>query len=146
MTKERRKIILIFSLLNISLIFSVLLFCVFFTPKDIVENGKTYTCIFQSLFNIYCPGCGGTRSIGYLLSFDLKKAFVFYPPIFIGIFLVFYFDIILFISFKKNTLSLLGRFKYFEFLLIPLSIILTFFIRNIFLHFGIDFLGDILKQ
>ena len=144
MTKERRKIFLIFTLLNFGLLLSTFVFCVIFNPKSIIESGKTYTCVFQELFNIYCPGCGGTRSVGYLLSFDFKNAFLFYPPIFVALLLILYFDILLLISFKKNNLSLIGKFKYFEFLLIPISIILTFALRNVFLYFGIDFLGDII--
>jgi hypothetical protein len=144
MTKERRKVLFIFILINTALLLSTFVFCVVFNPKSIIESGKTYTCVFQKLFNIYCPGCGGTRSVGYLLSLDFKNAFLFYPPIFVGILLILYFDILLLISFKKNTLSLLGKFKYFEFLLIPISIILTFALRNVFLYFGIDFLGDII--
>ena len=146
MTKERRRIVFIFSLLNLILISSTIVFCVVFDPKNILEKGKTYTCVFQKFFDLYCPGCGGTRSLGYLFELDLKNSFIFYPPIFVGIFLVLYFDFLLLFSFKKNNLSPLGRFKYFEVLLIPLSIIITFLIRNLFLYFGIDFLGDILSR
>ncbi len=145
MTKERRKIVFIFFIFNLILFLFTFVFCAIFDPKGIIENGKTYTCVFQKLFNFYCPGCGGTRSLGYLFSFDLKNAFIFYPPIFVGIFLIFYFDVLLLFSFKKNSLSLIGRFKYIEFILIPISIILTFLIRNALLYFGIDFIGDILK-
>ena len=145
MTKERRKILFIFVFLNTLLLLSTIVFCAVFKPQDVIENGNRYTCIFQKIFNIYCPGCGGTRSVGYLLSFDFKNAFLFYPPIFVGIFLVLYFDVLLMISFKKSTLSLIGKFNFFEFILIPLSIILTFIVRNLCLYFGFDFIGDILR-
>ena len=143
-TKNRRKIILIFSLFNSLIILSTALFCIVFKPENIIENGKTYTCIFQKLFNFYCPGCGGTRSLAYLLSFDFKNSFLYYPPIIIGLLLVFYFNIILIFAFKKNSLSIINRFDFLEFLIIPISVFLTFFIRNILLLFGIDFIGDIL--
>ena len=144
MSKERRRIFFIFLFLNLSVIASTFIFSLIFNPKSVVENGPSYTCIFQKLFNFYCPACGGTRSLGYLFKLDIKNAFISYPPIFVGIFLILYFDILLLISFKKDTLSPLFKFKFFEVLLIPISIILTFLIRNVLLYFGIDFLGDIL--
>ncbi len=144
MTRERRKIILIFTLLNSLLLLFTLSFYFVFNPNDVIENGKNYTCIFQKLFNIYCPGCGGTRSLGYLFSFDLKESFIYYPPIFVGIFLILWVEILLLISFKKSSFEPIKKHKYFEFLLIPISIILTFLVRNILLYYGIDVIGDFL--
>lgn len=144
MTAERRKIVLIFSFLNASIILSVLLFCLYFEPEKIIEKGGSYTCVFQNLLGIYCPACGGTRSLGYLFSFDLVNSFIHYPPILIGIFLILFVDFMLIKSYFKNSLEPLNRHKYFEFLLIPISIILTFLTRNILLCFGIDVLKDIL--
>ena len=36
-------------------------------------------CIFQSLFNIPCPGCGMTRAYLAVLRMDFKQAFLYHP-------------------------------------------------------------------
>ena len=144
MTRERRKTIFIFSILNLSVLLFSFLFFIIFKPLNIIERGKSYTCVFQSLFGLYCPGCGGTRSIAYLLRFDFLNSFIFYPPLFVFIFLYIFINFILIKSFKDNSTEALSKRRFFEFLLIPISIILTFLIRNIFLFFGLDLLGDIL--
>ncbi|MBQ7332986.1 MAG: DUF2752 domain-containing protein [Clostridia bacterium] len=144
MTHERRKIIFFFIVFNFLLLLFTLFFCFFFSPNDVIENGKNYTCVFQKIFNIYCPGCGGTRSLGYLLSFDFKNSFIYFPPIFVGIFLILWMEILFIISIKKNSFEPIKNHKYFEFLLIPISIMLTFLVRNVFLFFGIDLIGDFL--
>ena len=146
MSKNRKRIILYFSLLNITSLIAAILFSLIFKPKELIQNGGKSTCIFQKLFNFYCPGCGGTRSFGYLLSFDFINSFLFYPPILIGLFLIIFVDILFIFSFKKDSLEPIKKHKYFEFLLIPVSIILTFLIRNLLLFLGIDFIGDFIKN
>ena len=144
MTKERKKILFIFILMNSLILISTLVFCAVFKPIEIIESGVKSDCVFQKLFNRYCPGCGGTRSLGFLLSFDILNSFIYYPPILAGSFLIAFINVLLIISFKRDTLSLIEKRKYFEFLLIPITIILTFLIRNLLLRFGIDYIGDII--
>ena len=142
MTRERKRILLFLFVLDFSLIAFTLLFTVFFNPLEIIEKGTESSCIFQKLYGIYCPGCGGTRAVGYLLSFDLLNSFLHYPPLFVGIFLLIWLNSLFIYSFKKNSFYYIKKHKYYEFLLIPISILGLFFIRNILLHFGIDTLGD----
>lgn len=144
MTDKRKRIIFIFTLFNSLILLFTIGFCLIFEPKSVLENSPSYTCLFQKRFGIYCPGCGGTRSLAYLLSFDFINSFIYYPPNIIGLLLIIYFNILLIISLKKDSLSLLGKHRYFEFLIIPVSILLNFVIRNALLYFGIDFIGDIL--
>lgn len=37
-------------------------------------------CVFHSLTGLYCPGCGGTRAVRYLLHGQLGKS-LFYNPV-----------------------------------------------------------------
>ena len=46
-------------------------------------------CRFSQTFHLYCPGCGGTRSVKHLLHFDLVRSFLSHPiPIYAGILLL----------------------------------------------------------
>ncbi len=36
-------------------------------------------CMFHLLTGLYCPGCGGTRAVRYLLRGDLVQSFVYHP-------------------------------------------------------------------
>ncbi len=145
MSEQRRKILIYFLVLNISIIAFSIAFVLAFDPKTIIEKDYHSTCVFQKVLGIYCPGCGGTRAVGYLFSFDILKSFLFYPPLFVGIFLVFYIDFLFIFSFIKNTLFYIQKHKFYEFISIPIAIILVFSIRNILLFFGIDYLGDFTK-
>ena len=144
MTKERKKLLFIFILLNGLSIISTLVFCFIFKPLTLLGGGEKSTCVFQKLFGFYCPGCGGTRSLAYLLTFDFVSSFVFYPPILIGISLIIFTDFIIFKAFLKNNFNIVSKRKWREFLLIPASIILNFIFKNTLLYFNIDLLGDFL--
>lgn len=36
-------------------------------------------CLFQLVTGLYCPGCGGTRAVMYLLHGDLVNSFIYHP-------------------------------------------------------------------
>lgn len=37
------------------------------------------SCLFHRLTGVYCPGCGGTRAIGYLLGGHVLKSIQYHP-------------------------------------------------------------------
>ena len=51
-------------------------------------------CLFLLFFGMYCPGCGGTRSVTALLHGHLLQALWYHPlvPYMIGIYLVYMFS------------------------------------------------------
>ncbi len=144
-TDERKKAALYLALINGSLLLVTLVFSLIFEPTRLIEGNPSYTCYTQRVVGIYCPGCGGTRALGYLLRFDLISVLKYYPPILVGLGLIIYIDIILVRCFIKRDLSIMKKHKYYEFLLIPASILLLFVVRNILLAAGIDYIGDIIK-
>lgn len=40
---------------------------------------KVPPCLFHTLTGLYCPGCGGTRALSYMLSGHLIKSFYHHP-------------------------------------------------------------------
>ena len=91
---------------------------------------------------LYCPACGGTRAMWYLLHFDLLHSFIYNPFVPILAAIVLYCDVRALVSFIK------GRNKFFylseKLTWILVGSLLTFWIiRNILLvFFGYDPIGD----
>lgn len=138
---NNKKSVIWFSVINISIILFAIIYTLIFTfEKDLIMDGE---CKFQSLFHLYCPGCGGSRSLKAFLSFDFLKSFILYPPLIISFICILCFDIRFLINIRKSNSKKASLHLYF--ILIPVSIILTFIIRNLLLIcFGIDTVGDFL--
>ena len=45
----------------------------------IVPRLQGYTCVVYRLFGIYCPGCGGTRAVRFLLQGHVLKSLYYHP-------------------------------------------------------------------
>lgn len=44
-----------------------------------------FTCIFNKVTRLPCPGCGGTRSVRALLRGEILKSIYDYPPLIYGV-------------------------------------------------------------
>lgn len=97
-------------------------------------------CIVFRELGIYCPGCGGTRSLIFLLRLDFLNSFLSYPPLIFSLFLIICCDILALLSIIKKDLKYIKLFKTEYFLIIPVIIVLNFFIRIILLFNGVDFM------
>lgn len=40
-----------------------------------------FPCLFQLLTGLYCPGCGGTRAVKYLLQGQIVKSIQYHPVV-----------------------------------------------------------------
>ena len=125
-------------LLSVSIIYGII------TSAAMDEGREAVECYFKHTFLMYCPGCGGSRSLVYLLRFDIIRSFMYFPALPISALLILDVDIRAVISFVKNSFEPLKNFKVNSILIIPAVIIFTFILRNVLLlAFGIDLLGDI---
>ena len=106
--------------------------------KDIVG------CAMKRLFFIYCPGCGGSRSLLHLFRLDFISAFKLYPPMAVLLFFLIDIEVRALLSIVKDKPRYLASFKLSSLLIIPAVLLLHFFIRNLLLvEFGIDPIGDL---
>ncbi len=144
MSKTRKQILLLILLPNL-LLLAVSLVYGHITEKAMAAGEEAVSCVFKNNMHLYCPGCGGSRSLVYLLDFNLFKSFVFYPALPISLLFILDIDLRAFISFVKNDPRPLHSFNTKFLIIIPIVIIITFITRNVALvAFGIDILGDIL--
>jgi len=83
---------------NISI--SILVILLLYIYKFInIKYGFGIKCIFNEITGLYCPGCGITRLIFYILEFDFYKAFRSNCLVFIYLII----SCLLFIDYKINN-------------------------------------------
>lgn len=140
----RRKIAL-FLFLPLALLILVSLIYVLLVGEAILSGEDVIGCAFKHTFFLYCPGCGGSRSLIALLSFNFIESFIFFPALPISVLILCDLYVRAVISFVKNDEKYLKGFKSQLLIIIPAVIILNFFVRNILLLSGIDLLGDFIK-
>ena len=135
----RRLLIINGSILAITAIYS-LLFLLIFKPLGVSM------CFIKEALHIYCPGCGGTRALILLLSFRPIESFLIYPPLIIGVVILFELDLRMLLCAVRKNEKHMQNYSYRRFYILALAIILNFFIKNLFLYaFNIDLIGDILR-
>ena len=94
-------------------------------------------CILAERAFLYCPGCGGTRSLYALLHHNIALPF--------AVFVYIYYNIKAIISIAKKRDDFFKREKFILVYVFIGVLLLNFLVRNILLWgFGIDFIGDIL--
>ena len=46
-----------------------------------ITEVSPYPCTLYTLVGYYCPGCGGTRSVLFLMQGDFLKSFLYHPAV-----------------------------------------------------------------
>lgn len=78
MSKDKKKRVLIVGFIAITLILIALSIVVLYK-----SFGLGFKCPFHYIFNIECPGCGGSRMLISMLEFDFYQAFRWNPFMFV---------------------------------------------------------------
>lgn len=101
------------------------------------------TCRMIEYLHLYCPVCGGTRAVWYLLHLDIVKAFIYSPVVVVCAAVFAYCDVRALIALLKDQ----RRIMYLNSAMVCLiigTLIGVWIIRNILLiTVGYDPLGDI---
>ncbi len=100
-------------------------------------------CALYRELGVFCPGCGGTRSLVFLLRLDFLNSFIAYPPLIISLLLILTCDFLCVFSIIKRDMKYIRLFRVEYFLIIPALIILNFLIRNSLLFSGIDYMPNL---
>ena len=140
-----RKRLLLFLLISNAALFTASLIYAHITSLSMESGIEAVSCIFKHNMKLYCPGCGGSRSLVYFLRLDILRSFIYYPALPVCALLVLDADVRAIISLIKDSPGAILGFKINALIIIPIIIILNFIIKNILLVcFGIDILGDII--
>lgn len=100
-------------------------------------------CLFHQLTGLYCPGCGGTRAVKYLLHGQLLKSFQYHPLVLYALAVV----ILesgswLAAKIRKKPQLYVGRETVFLYIALAL-VLVNWVVKNICLAvFGIDLLSQ----
>ena len=137
MKKINKKRLFLLFLANFTILIISLIYNLVFKETD----GKAFECVFLKYVGIYCPGCGGSRSLNALLTFRFIRSFLLYPPILITSFMILIYDIYAFLSIIKDDYSKMKRFGFKFVLIIPISIGINFVLRTILLFSGFDIIS-----
>lgn len=99
-----------------------------------------FKCAIYEITGWYCPGCGGTRAINYLLHGNIIKSFIYHPIVVSSIIMYLIYMISHTIAiFKKDYKGI--EIQIWHSLLLLGIVILNFIIKNILLlKFGIQLL------
>lgn len=99
-------------------------------------------CIFRVNWEIYCPGCGGTRALLALMQGEIIQSIKYNPITFLFLIDVFLMTVLHIIEKRKPDCST-AKFRIVVNSCFLIFIVLFFLARNLLLYaFGIDVLGD----
>lgn len=139
-TKLLRELFLFF-LFN-TLILAVVLAYAAIT-EELVSRDET-VCSFYNTLHLYCPGCGGSRSLLSLLRFNFLSSFMFFPALIPSVIIFLYLDTLILISILKGEREPLHFFPTKIIISIPIIILLNFLVRNVLLvFFDIDYISSL---
>lgn len=133
------------------IILSIFLFLVPFFAFGYLAAADSYPALFppctlKTHLHLYCPGCGGTRAVAYLLHFHIIESLLCNPlVIFMAACMVYYYFKTLFFLIKQQGDAQFDI--HLGFLWAFLVILIVFcLVRNVLLvNFGIDYLGEVAK-
>ena len=110
---------------------------------DFLKNVFLSECSFHSNFQLYCPGCGGTRAVVALLQGDILLSMRYNPIVIlfiIDVLMMAVFDIVKIVSKGQYIFSRVRLIYNVAFLIF---IIVYSVLRNyLLIAYGIDLVGD----
>lgn len=140
MLNSRRKIAFLFIAVNGGIFLLSIVYAILFKLHP-----ELFACRFKEIFHLYCFGCGGSRAVNRLLSFDIVGSFVAFPPLYFAIGAIAELDIRMLAAIIKDDREILTRYRPTAFIIFAAVLVIHFVLRNaLLLGFGIDPLGDII--
>lgn len=142
-SRQRKRAVAVFALINIFVFLTVVLFPLYCDYMWYGEGSDYRGCLFMRVFKLYCPFCGITRSLWYLMKFDIVSSFVFSPFALAAVAAFVYCDVKAFVSLINGKERIVYINPWISRTLVA-TLLLTFVVRNVLLVFcGYDPLGNI---
>lgn len=144
MAPELKKLLRNYLILDAALLLGAVVFYAFGLQLAALFS-RWNVCVLHDVFHLYCPGCGGTRSLFALFSGHPLRSFLFNPAILLGLCLLLYYHLRAAMALIKKDYGVYLRTSKkpaasFPFILLGFAVM-----RNILLcFFGVDFLGELL--
>ena len=103
-------------------------------------------CMWDKVFGIYCPGCGGTRAIDALLQGDFLHSFLYHPFIlYVALVFAYYYISAGYTFLIKRNGKIYYEIPIWILIGAVVVVIVNFIVRNILLvYFKIDFMQDLI--
>lgn len=105
---------------------------------------RSMPCFFKEVTHLYCPGCGGTRSMIALLHLDIQRAFLCNPTV-VYVLVMFLWCILGYMISRVTGREIKIMKPHLWMLIIGVILFFGFAVlRNIMVYqFGYDYLGDL---
>ena len=131
--KEKRRHLLIFNICLAAAAIGVAVYMIL-----LYGYGVPFRCAFSQSTHLYCPGCGFTRAVRALLSFDIFASLRAHPLALPAVGAILYYEIAFFRAARGR-----GRVRAWPAVAFAYALLGYFLLRNLLLVcFSIDPLGD----
>ena len=110
---------------------------------ELIQELFAGECSFRTTFNIYCPGCGGSRAAIALLQGDIIQSLKYNPITLLFLLNVMLTTIIDIVKYASKGKYVFSKLKLISNVVFLAFLVGYFLLRNYFwLVHGIDWLGD----
>ncbi len=144
MTKTEKYVFFSFSF---ALLFFIIFLCIYHITDMQFFDPKGQPCGMKFFLHLYCPGCGGTRSLDAFLHGDILNSIKYHPFFtYMALYFLSYYipSFLKFIGVLKKNINYM-IYVYILWGLLAL-VIIVFVGRNLLLVFGgVDFIGESLR-
>lgn len=125
-------------------VLAAILFLILYHINEWQFSGQTDPCYINRVWHLYCPACGGTRSLDYLFHGRILSSFLYNPlPVSALIFFLSYFIPATYTFVIKRNGNIYYHFQKKLLIFLILLNIFYFLIRNLsMILFHIDIIGE----
>lgn len=125
--------------LNSMMLFVLIAFLIF---SELASKFSFGECLFLKTFHLYCPGCGGTRSLKALINFDIISSFRYNACLPLAVIIYIYYNVRYIVAIVRKNEAYFEKEKYVLLKYYSVFVIVNFILRNILLvAFKIDLIG-----
>ena len=138
---NRKKRLLLFFVINISLLLCAIFLVLFANFVSETPLAKITDCPAHKLLGIYCPLCGGTRAIGCLLRGKIVASLIYNPAVLPATVAFIIYDILCFKAIIQDKKEIIKIHKPVWISLVVLLILNWIFRNVVLIGFDMDYIS-----